>query len=99
MGASGLLEGGGAAQGWRVATKIAPSRIAGAGNGRFVTEDVIAGSVVAIKPIQAISRVEALHTVAMDTALSFLLRSPKLASPLSKSSATKETISGPRVLP
>ena len=59
------------AQGWRVATKIAPSHIAGAGNGRFVTEDVIADNVVAIKPIQAISRVEALHTVAMDTALAF----------------------------
>ena len=59
------------AQGWRVATQIAPSLIPGAGNGRFVSEDVTAGSVVAVKPIRPIGRIETLHDLSADTAVSF----------------------------
>jgi hypothetical protein len=60
-----------AAQGWRAATAIAPSLLRGAGNGRFVLEDVRAGSIIAVKPLQAMSSVQTLRSIAADTALSF----------------------------
>ena len=59
------------AQGWRVATQIAPSVIAGAGNGRFAREDISAGSIVAVKPVRAMAAVETLHSVGADRALTF----------------------------
>ena len=61
----------GVAQGWRCATKIAPSLIPGAGNGRFSGEDIAAGSIVSVKPIQTMAALESLHSVAPDRTLSF----------------------------
>jgi hypothetical protein len=58
-------------QGWQHATRVAPSLIAGAGNGRFAGEDIVAGSVVSIKPIQAMATLDSLHSVAADMTLSF----------------------------
>ena len=60
-----------AVQGWRAATAIAPSIVSGAGNGRFVLEDVSAGSVVNVKPLQAMGSVRSLTNVAADVALTF----------------------------
>lgn len=60
-----------AVQGWRAATAIAPSMVSGAGNGRFVLEDVSAGSVVNVKPLQAMGSVQSLGSVAADAALTF----------------------------
>ena len=59
------------AQGWRAATKIAPSLIDGAGNGRFASEDILAGTNVSVKPLQAMATLETLHSVAPDQTLSF----------------------------
>lgn len=60
-----------ARQGWSVLTQIKPSTIPGAGNGRFMMENVAAQKCVCIKPTVRVSSLQSLSCVAPDECLLF----------------------------
>ena len=60
-----------AAQGWKIATRVGPSAIAGAGNGRFALEAAAQGTRLSSKPIISMSSIESLATIRADNVLAF----------------------------
>lgn len=60
-----------AAQGWRIATAVRQSLISAAGNGRFVSEAVRAGTVISVKPVVPMAQLSSLRTLSADQAVSF----------------------------
>ena len=58
-------------QGWRIGTTVRPSRIPGAGNGRFADEPALAGACLTVKPLLPMRKVARLAAVPADVAISF----------------------------
>lgn len=58
-------------QGWRCSTETRPSQIPGAGNGRYATETVKAGSAVVAKPLVPMSTIDTLASLPNDVTITF----------------------------
>lgn len=58
-------------QGWRCATSVRQSKIAGAGNGRFAEELVKQGTCLSVKPLVRMAAIDSLVALPADRVISF----------------------------